>query len=314
MLTKKGRNIATLLLSAALIAAGCSAGGAGGDQGGTAGGDQNGTPGGNPNADKTITLAYVAWDTEIASTHVVEYVLENKLGYNVEMLQVDAGPMFAGVANGSADASVAAWLPGTHASYMEEYSGQIIDLGPNLEGAKIGMVVPAYMDITSIEDLASSDIGEALDYTVTGIEPGAGVMMATERALEAYGLSNWNILSSSSAAMAAQLLSAYEDEQPIIVTGWSPHWKFSKMELKYLEDPKGVYGEAENIHTFVRQGLEEDKPDAYQFLDQFYWSEEDMNAVMLAIQDGAEPADAAAEWVNANEEKVNAWLEGIHME
>lgn len=294
MTLKKIGKLLTLLLTATLIAAGCSAGG-----------------GGEPSAKKELTLAYVAWDTEIASTHVVEYVLENKLGYEVDMLQVDAGPMFAGIANGSADAMVAAWLPGTHASYIEEYSGKIVDLGPNLEGAKIGMVVPAYMDVNSIEDLKDSDIGEALNFTVTGIEPGAGVMMATERALEAYGLTNWSVLSSSSAAMAAELLNAYKDEKPIIVTGWSPHWKFSKMDLKYLEDPQGVYGEAENIHTFTRNGLEEDKPDAYQFLDQFYWTEDDMNSVMLAIQDGAEPADAAADWVNANEEKVKAWLDGI---
>ena len=60
---------------------------------------------------KTIKLAYVAWDSEIASTNVVKHVLETDLGYEVEMLQVDAGPMWAGVSDGSADAMVAAWLP-----------------------------------------------------------------------------------------------------------------------------------------------------------------------------------------------------------
>jgi glycine betaine/proline transport system substrate-binding protein len=69
--------------------------------------------------EKKITLAYVAWDSEIASTHVVKQVLEDKLGYLVEMMQVDAGPMWAGVSDGSADAMVAAWLPTTHQSYYE---------------------------------------------------------------------------------------------------------------------------------------------------------------------------------------------------
>lgn len=55
-----------------------------------------------------VKLAYVAWDSEIASTYVVKEVLETKLGATVEMLQVDAGPMWAGVADGSADGMVAA--------------------------------------------------------------------------------------------------------------------------------------------------------------------------------------------------------------
>jgi len=292
MLKNKLLKMSALFFAVSLAAVGCSTGGSSAEK-------------------KELTLAYVAWDTEIASTHVVEYVLENKLGYDVEMLQVDAGPMWAGIADGSADAMVAAWLPGTHASYYEENQGKFEDLGTNLEGTKIGLVVPTYMDIHSIEDLKNADIGGALEHTITGIEPGAGIMMATEKAIEAYGLSDWELLSSSSAAMAAELQTAYDNQEPIVVTGWSPHWKFSKMELKYLEDPQGVYGEAENINTIVRNGLKEDHPDAYKLLDQFHWTEDDINSVMLAILEGADPADAAADWVNANEDKVNAWLEGI---
>jgi len=258
-----------------------------------------------------IRLAYVAWDSEIASTNVVKTVLETKLGYEVEMLQVDAGPMFTGIADGSADAMVAAWLPLTHQSYYEKGKDKFEDLGPNLDGARTGLVVPAYMDIQSIEDLKNDEIGEQLNYTIVGIEPGAGIMQATTKALEVYELDNWNLLESSSAAMAAELEKAYKNRQPIVVTGWTPHWKFAKMELKYLEDPRKVYGEAEQIHTLVRQGLKEDHPKAYQFLDQFSWTPDDMAEVMVEIQNGTSPEEAAAKWVEANEEKVNEWLKGI---
>ena len=261
--------------------------------------------------DKSIKLAYVAWDSEIASTNVVREVLETKLGYKVEMLQVDAGPMWTGIADGSADAMVAAWLPSTHASYMEKYASDIEDLGPNLDGTKTGLTVPAYMDITSIEDLKNTDTLTALDGQIIGIEPGAGIMMATEKAMEEYGLSEYKLVESSSAAMAQELQKAYDAQKPIVVTGWTPHWMFAKMDLKYLEDPKGVYGGDEQIHTVVRKGLKEDKADAYAFLDKFEWTPDDMAAVMVAIQEGASPEDAAKEWVAANEDKVNAWVEGI---
>ena len=61
--------------------------------------------------------------------------------------------MFAGVANGSADAMVAAWLPGTHLEYYNKYKADMVDLGPNLKGTKLGLVVPDYVDVDSIEDL-----------------------------------------------------------------------------------------------------------------------------------------------------------------
>ncbi|GAA3400866.1 glycine betaine ABC transporter substrate-binding protein [Paenibacillus hodogayensis] len=102
---------------------------------------------------KALKLGYVAWDSEIASTNVVKAVLESRLGYKVTALQVEAGPMWAGIAGGDTDAMVAAWLPTTHEEYFNKYKDKVEDLGPNLKGTKTGLVVPAYMDIGSIEDL-----------------------------------------------------------------------------------------------------------------------------------------------------------------
>ena len=286
-LTRKALMLAAA--AALLVAVGCSRGG----------------------EDRKITLAYVAWDSEIASTHVVKLVLEEKLGYQVDMMQVDAGPMWAGISDGSADAMVAAWLPTTHRSYYEKFEGKFVDLGPNLEGTKIGLVVPAYWDAQSIEDLLKPEFADAVERRIIGIEPGAGVMMTTEAAMEAYGLADWTLVESSSAAMASELLKAYQEERPIIVTGWTPHWKFAKMELKYLEDPLGIYGGDERIHTIVRKGLDQDHPDAYQFLDRFYWTPDDMAQVMVDIQEGMEAEEAARKWIEANGDKVDAWVEGL---
>lgn len=259
---------------------------------------------------KEITLAYVAWDSEIASTNVVKEVLESKLGYEVEMLQVDAGPMWAGIADGSADAMVAAWLPGTHASYLEQYQNDIVDLGPNMSGVKIGLTVPAYMDIRSIEDLKDPEAARSLNNQIVGIEPGAGIMMAAEKALAEYDLKDMKLLESSSAAMTQELQKAYDGQKPIVVTGWTPHWMFAKMDLNYLDDPKGVFGGEEQIHTIVRKGLDEDMKDAYTFLDQFEWTEADMGVVMVDILEGKSPEEAAKAWVEANKEKVDAWVKG----
>ncbi|MFF5994646.1 glycine betaine ABC transporter substrate-binding protein [Lysinibacillus sp. KU-BSD001] len=253
-----------------------------------------------------VNLAYVEWDTEIASTHVIGQVLEN-IGYDVTLTPLDNAIMWEAVSKGEADAMVAGWLPATHAAQLDKYGENLVHLGENLTGAKIGLVVPSYMDVNSIEDL-TTEAGS----TITGIEAGAGVMSATEAAIGNYpNLANWELLPSSSGAMTVALDQAIANEEEIIVTGWSPHWKFASYDLKYLEDPQGVFGGEETINTFVRQGLEEDAPDAYKVLDAFNWTAEDIEEVMLAINGGKNPEEAATDWINANAEKVKEWTQGI---
>ncbi|WP_226659488.1 glycine betaine ABC transporter substrate-binding protein [Guptibacillus hwajinpoensis] len=158
---------------------------------------------------------------------------------------------------------------------------------------------------------SGTNVGEEMDYEIVGIEPGAGIMKATTSALDEYdSLKGWELIESSSAAMAAELGKAIEDEEPIIVTGWTPHWMFAKYDLKYLEDPKGLYGEEENIETFARKGLKEDQPSAHTILDQFHWTPEDMSSVMVEIQEGAKPEEAAQNWVNEHTDMVEEWTNG----
>src|SRR5690625_1311531 len=253
-----------------------------------------------------IELTLVNWESEIASTNVVAKVLED-LGYKVTITPVDMSIMWESVVSGEADGMVAAWLPGDMKAQYEEYGDDVVDLGPNLEKAKIGLVVPSYMDVDSIEDL-DDQVGKA----ITGIDPGAGVVTAAEDAIEDYdNLNDWEVQVSSDGAMVTALGQAYENEEPIIVTGWSPHWKFSSYDLKFLEDPEGSFGDEQYISTMVREGLEEDMPEAYQVLDEFYWTAEDMEEVMLDMSEGTDPEDAASKWIENNQDKVDEWIEGI---
>ena len=118
---------------------------------------------------------------------------------------------------------------------------------------------------------AKKPLGPQINYTITGIDAGAGIMSSTDKALKAYGLEekNWQLQPSSTAAMTSTLQKAIADKRPIVVTGWTPHWMFTKFPLKFLKDPKNVYGKAEQIHTIVRKGLKQDAPQAYQCLINF---------------------------------------------
>ena len=225
----------------------------------------------------TVNLAYVEWSSEVASTNVIAAVLE-QVGFEVELTSLSAAAMFQALSTGDADAIVAAWLPTTHAEYMERVGDNTEDLGPNLDGTKLGLVVPEYTDVDSIADL--NDNADSFNGEIIGIDPGAGLMALTEEVVDTYDL-GLNLRSGSGATMTAALASAIQNEEDVVVTGWTPHWMFARFDLKYLEDPENVYGGAEQIHTVVRSGLEEDMPEAYAILDAFEWTPEQMGEVML---------------------------------
>ncbi len=257
-------------------------------------------------ADKEVELAYVIWSSEVASTNVVKAVLQERLGYDCEITPVGAAAMWQATATGDVDGFVAAWLPTTHGHYLEKVKADVENLGPNLEGTRIGLVVPTYVTIDTIGELNENP--NKFDGKIIGIDPGAGIMSSTEKAVEAYNLDKIELMEGSGATMTAVLKNRIGNKEWVAVTGWTPHWKFAKWDLKYLKDPKKVYGGAEYISTIVRKNLKQDKPEVYKFLDAFYWTPEDMQELMVWNSEGGEPYDNAVKWIEENKEKVDAWL------
>jgi glycine betaine/proline transport system substrate-binding protein len=255
----------------------------------------------------TVNIGYVLWDSEIASTHVLAAAIQEELGYDVNLIAVDAGPLYSGLAQGDLDVTVSASLPAVHAHYWEAFGSDLLDLGANLDGTSIGLVVPTYVEADSIEDL--NDYVEGFNGEIIGIEPGAGIMSATEEAIEVYDL-DFDLIDSSDASMMAALDRAVSRDEWIVITGWEPHWMWAAYDLKYLDDPKLAFGEAGSIHTIVNPEFAESAPaDLLTLLDNFYWTPLDMGEVMLAIQeDGLDPWEAARNWIAGNQETVRSWL------
>lgn len=261
-----------------------------------------------------LTLPYVAWARETISTFMLANLLE-QVGYEVDVRQVEAGPMFSSVANGSADFHTSAWLPATHAHYWAEYENDLVLVKEVLDKAPLGLTVPSYVtDINSIEDLkTNTEFGEAVNWTIIGIDGGAGIMENTRKVIEEYGLDKWNLVTSSETAMLTELKEAYEKQEPIIVPLWKPHWAFGDMDLKMLEDPKEIYGgEGDQIYTVARKGLKEDAPRAYKVLEQYYETYDMLEEMMPKVYvDQRDPEEVVQEFIEQNPDIVAEWLDGI---
>jgi glycine betaine/proline transport system substrate-binding protein len=254
----------------------------------------------------TIKIGYVeGWDDSVATTNIAAQIIQKDLGYPVQIVPVAAGIMWQGVARGDLDATLSAWLPATHASYYANFKDKVVDLGPNFKDAKIGLIVPDYVSAKTIADLQAQK--SAFGGRIVGIDAGAGVMLKTADAIKAYGL-DYTLAPSSGAAMTAELAREERSNKPIVVTGWIPHWMFAKWKLKFLEDPKKIFGDSEHVDSVVNPALQAKAKPVYAFLKSFQWKPGEIDSVMLAAQEGEKPDAAAQKWIAAHPDRVKTWL------
>ncbi len=253
----------------------------------------------------TVRIAYVEWSDAVVATNILATTLQG-MGYQTVLTPVSAAAMWEAVASGDADCMVAAWLPATHAAYYGKLKAKVDLIGPNVTGARLGWATEENSPLNSIADLKTK--GALVENKVIGIDPGAGLMRASEQAIKDYDLSNITLVDGSDATMVGALKDAVARKQPVVVTAWTPHWMFAAYKLKYLEDPKKSLGGEETVNTVARSGLKTDMPEVYAVLTKFKLSLADEQAVMLKNQaSGTDPAATAAAWMRENSATVKSW-------
>jgi glycine betaine/proline transport system substrate-binding protein len=278
-----------LTTAAALALVGCASGSD------TAAGDE-------PAGDKgTITLGFLpGWTDGLSTAYLLQDQLE-KMGYTVKMdTLTDAGPLYTGLAKGDVDIYPSAWPEVTHKSYMDKFGDKIEDLGKYYDNARLTIAVPEYTKIDSIEDLKGN--ADMFDGKIVGIEPGAGLTKQTQtKMLPEYGLTDeYQLVTSSTAAMLAELKKATDAEKDIVVTLWRPFWANDAFPVKDLKDPKGAMGEPEGLHFLGTKGFSEKDADAAAFIKKIKLTDEQYGAL-----EGLVTSD---EYKDKSAEAVDKWI------
>ncbi|MFP4560046.1 MAG: glycine betaine ABC transporter substrate-binding protein [Thiohalorhabdus sp.] len=261
---------------------------------------------------RTLRIGWTAWsDAEVVSL-LAQRLLEKRMGLEVERVMTDIGIQYQGVANGDLDVMLMAWLPVTHRDYWEQVRHRVVNLGVLYTG-RLGWVVPAYVpeaELGAIPDLADPEVGRRVGGRVQGIDPGSGLMQASEQALEAYSLEELDLVPASGAAMTAVLDRAIRNRDWVVATAWRPHWIFAAYDLRFLEDPEGVLGGEERVHALARQGFQEDFPaQVLGFFSRLYLPQEELAGLLLEAQDTS-PEEAVERYIRENPARVRYWLTG----
>jgi glycine betaine/proline transport system substrate-binding protein len=259
--------------------------------------------------DKWLSLANIGWDENVAVSSLTKVLLEEELDYtSVEINSAETlDSTYREVASGELDAFQDVWLPNQEA-LLDQVAQDVEHLDPWFLGkTKQGMAVPAYMDVRSIEQLNGTDA-----ELIFGIEPSSVMMQEVgEEVIPAYGL-KLELVEGPTAGMLTQVEQLYAHREPFVFLAWSPHWMNQRYDIRYLEDPKDAMGATNDpaeCSTIVREGLRDEDPVAYAFMDALALTEEQINGLEYAINKEGDPLAGARRWVSENREVVRPWID-----
>ena len=275
---------------------------------GCAGAGEDGAAAESGDADRPIQLAvFNGWDEGIAASYLWQAVLEEQ-GYDVEMTYADVAPVYAGLAKGDFDLVLDTWLPTTHADYMDQYGDDIVDLGVWNEEASLTIAVNEDAPIDSLEELAAH--ADEFGNQIVGIEPGSGLMRITgDDVVPGYGLEDMDLIESSTPAMLAELKSATDAGENIAVTLWRPHWAYNAFPIKDLEDPQGLLGDAEGIHSVSYSAFGDDFATVSEWIADFEMPSDllySLEDAMFNQYDGDDYGPVVEKWIEENQEYVDS--------
>jgi glycine betaine/proline transport system substrate-binding protein len=277
---------------------------------------QQGGGGAGPEEPFEATLARQPWPGITVKTAVANQVLE-EIGYRTETTEVPVEVTAQALSEGQVDGYLGNWWPSQKVTFEESIGNDSIEVvGTNLEGTLFRPAVPTFvaeeLGVTSFADLDENR--GAFGGEILGIEPGTPGNQTIQEAIQqdAYGLGDWELVDSSTAAMLAEVGRRIEDREPVVFLAWKPHWMAVQWDLTFLEDPEGVWPGAGEVRTLARAGLDQEQPNLHRFLSQVRVDTETQSRWILEFDKEGKPEDEVArEWISNNLDVVQGWLEGV---
>jgi glycine betaine/proline transport system substrate-binding protein len=274
------------------------------------------------------TIAMHAWGGYTASANVVSEVAKSQ-GCKITQTALDEGPTtYDAMEAGTIDVIIEDWGGGRWKDWVDR--GAIKEVGPNGNVGLIGMYVAPWMaekypDITDSKNLNKyASLFKTSDSGGKGAwyEGPPGYTTIGEKLVAANKLNYKVIFTGSEAALVDIFTKAEANKTPAIAYAWQPWTLFAKipnMEKGHVHFPANDWtdpAKASGLTDYPESPLQKlattklmDSGSVFaKIVQNFKWTNDDQNAVALDIENGTDPAAAAKKWIDANPDKVKAWL------
>ncbi|EKX64147.1 glycine/betaine ABC transporter substrate-binding protein [Streptomyces ipomoeae] len=299
--------------------------------GGAKVGDDSAGSGGSDSSGKcgTFNLAVNPWVGYEANAAVLAYVAEKDLGCKVVQKDLKEEIAWQGFGTGEVDAVVENW---GHEDLKKKYitdQKTAVEAGPTGNEGIIGWYVPpwlakAHPDITDWKNLnkyaaefktsESGGKGQLLDGDPSFVTNDAALVKNLKLDFKV-------VYAGSETALIQAFRKAEKDKEWVIGYFYEPQWFMSEVPLVKVELPEYKEGCAADeakvacdypvykLDKVVSTKFAESGSPAYDLVKNFTWTNDDQNTVAKYIAvDKMTPEAAAKKWVDANRDKVEAWL------
>jgi glycine betaine/proline transport system substrate-binding protein len=328
---KRLLRLAAVAGTAAMVLAGCGGGDIKNSDTSAAGGKDCGT----------VNIAVNPWTGYVANAHVIGVLAEKKLGCKVSYQDVKEEVGWQGMANGSIDTIVENW---GHADLVKKYIDQqkvVEDAGLTGGEGLIGWFVPQWMTQKYPGITDWKNLNKYASMFKTSESGGKGQLLDgdpsyvtnDEALVKNLHLDYKVVVGGSEAALLTSFRNAQKNKTPLLAYFYTPQWYADvqgqtptpgvkdPVKLAHVSLPaykSGCDADADKVdcdyppyhlNKLISTKFAKSGSPAVDLIKKFKWTNADQNVVSKYIgQDKMDPDAAAQKWIDANPDKVNAWL------
>ncbi|NEP57636.1 MAG: glycine betaine/L-proline ABC transporter substrate-binding protein ProX [Symploca sp. SIO2G7] len=293
-----------------------------------------------------VKTAYIASEGRFQQ-EIVNIALE-KLGYELEVKQLEPTTLHVALGNGDLDFFSSHWEK-LYQGFFDNSGGEekLERVGAivtnTLQGYQIDKKTAEQYKITNLQQLKEPKIAKLFDSdgdgkaNLTGCNPGWGCELVIEHHLDAYGLRDTvGHNQGSYNALIADTITRYQQGEPVLYYTWTPFWlaavlkpdedvvwlevpftDLPKEQAKLTEEDTSIDGKnlgfaVDRIRTVATKKFLQANPAAKHLFELVEIPIEDINAQNQLFQDGEDrPEDIrrhAENWVQKNQELFDSWV------
>jgi glycine betaine/proline transport system substrate-binding protein len=289
-----------------------------------------------PESEEPIKFMVGDWTSIALQGEIMQLILQT-YGYNTDTVQADDSGRYPGFEAGDIHVAMEVWQTTQADNFAKSLAtGNVLDLGETgLQGKEdwwyplyVKELCPGLPDWEALKDCA--EVFATADTAPKGRYVGGPVTWGgyDEERIEALGLPFEVIHPGTDAAMFAELKSAYEREEPILLWVWVPHWAPALYEGEFVEFPAyedGCYSDPSWginpdaiadcgkptgwVKKMAWAGGESIWPCAYEIVRNYEMDNQTLSDLLVEVDlNGRDMTDVATEWLQANEDRWKPWV------
>lgn len=293
-----------------------------------------------------VKIGVPSWTGAQAIANLLQAVVEMRIGGKAELVPGTNATIFQAMDQGKGDIDVHpdVWLPNQESftkKYVDEAGTVTLSSHPyeGNQGFCVSNTFGDANDITDIADLGRPDVAELMDSDDNGKgemwigAPGWASANVNEVKVRDYGLLDFiEPIRAEESVKTARVKDSIAKDEGYAFYCYTPHAIWYMFDIRMLTEP--VYDPEKykmkqpsdtpewydvsyvatkdalkNVQIAWSNSLKDRSPAILEFLERFELKADDVSSFAYEISGkGREPAEVAREWVDANPDRVDAWL------